>query len=89
MNSDQAGKSAKQRGSADENAGSRQNEGEGNRTAARRYDRKATEFAQSGRVKGQAEAAKGARDGAERKDLDDAEKAGRSHAKGEDPEVKR
>ena len=81
--------SGKQRGSASENVDRQQNEGEGNRTAARRYDRKATEFAQSGRVKGQAEAAKAARGGAERKELDDAEKAGLSHAKGEDPDAKR
>jgi len=67
-----------------------QNEGEGNRTAARRYDREATEFAHSGRVKDQAEAAKAARDdSAEQRELDRAEEAGRAHAKEEDPDVKR
>jgi hypothetical protein len=84
MNSDQADKSGKQSGTTD----GQQNEGEGNRTAARNYDRKATDFARSGRVKGQAEAAEKAREGAERGDLDKAEAEGRSHAKGEDPEVK-
>lgn len=69
--------------------GAQQNQGDGNRTAARRYDRKSTDFAKSGRAKDQPEAAESAREGAEWKELGEAEKVGRSTAKDEDHEVKR
>jgi uncharacterized protein (TIGR02284 family) len=69
--------------------GKQRNEGEGNKTAAKEYDDAATKFAQSGKVEKQAEAAAQAREGAERKELDRAEQVGKSHAKGEDPQLNR
>jgi hypothetical protein len=59
-------------------------QGEGNRTAARRYNEETTDFARSGRVE---EAARGARPaGAEEaRDMERAEAEGKSHARGEDP----
>lgn len=69
--------------------GKQRNEGEGNRTAAKVYDDAATKFAQSGKVEKQAEEAAKAREGAERKDLDRAEQVGKSHAKGEDPQLRK
>lgn len=89
MASNRSRHTVKENGRKEGTARPQPNEGEGNRTAARRYDREATDFAHSGRVKDQAEAAKAARDGAERPELDRAEEAGRAHAKGEDPDVKR
>jgi uncharacterized protein (TIGR02284 family) len=68
--------------------GKQRNEGEGNKTAAKEYNEATTKFAQSGKVEKQAEAAARAREGAERRDLDRAEQAGRSHAKDEDPQVR-
>ena len=61
-------------------------QGEGNYTAARRYDQSATDFANSGRVD---EAARRARPGSsdEERALEAAEEQGRSHAKDEDPSV--
>ena len=58
------------------------NEGEGNRTAARRYNQDQQEFVQSGKVKQAAEDAKG-QDPAE---AEAAEKAGKERAKGLDPQ---
>ena len=59
-------------------------QGEGNRTAARRYNEETTEFAQSGRVEQAAREARPA--GAEEaRDLERAEAEGKSHARGEDP----
>jgi uncharacterized protein (TIGR02284 family) len=69
--------------------GKQRNEGEGNKTAAKEYNEATTKFAHSGKVDKQAEAAAQAREGTERKDLDRAEQAGKSHAKGEDPQVSR
>jgi hypothetical protein len=57
------------------------NEGEGNKSAARRYNQAAQQFAHSGRVKKQAAAAREAIDGPEKKDLRKAEAIGKSHAK--------
>jgi hypothetical protein len=59
-------------------------QGEGNRTAARRYNEETTDFARSGRVE---EAAREARPaGAEEaRDMERAEAEGKSHARGEDP----
>jgi hypothetical protein len=64
------------------------NEGEGNRTAARAYNKAATTFAKSGPVEKQAQAAKRAVEGPENASLKRAEQSGKAHAKGEDPAVK-
>jgi hypothetical protein len=63
------------------------NEGEGNRTAARAYNRKAKQFAETGPVGQQARKAKADLDGPEGKALRDAERIGKSHSHGEDPMV--
>jgi uncharacterized protein (TIGR02284 family) len=68
--------------------GKQRNEGEGNKTAAKEYDEAATKFAQSGKVEQKAEEAARARSGSERQELDRAEQAGKSHAKGEDPQLR-
>lgn len=65
------------------------NEGEGNKTAAREYNDAQHRFAESGKVKPAAEDAARAMDGDERAELEKAEQAGKSHAKAEDPAVKR
>jgi hypothetical protein len=59
-------------------------QGEGNRTAARRYNEETQDFVQSGKVD---EAARQARPGSaeEARDLQRAEGEGRSHAREEDP----
>jgi hypothetical protein len=61
-------------------------QGEGNYDASRRYDKAAHEFAQSGRVEDGARAAR-PRSPAEADELRQAERAGKSHSKGEDPAV--
>jgi hypothetical protein len=61
------------------------NEGEGNKSAAKIFDRNQSEFARHGDVAGQANAAKSAREGTEREELDEAEETGKSHSHGEDP----
>ncbi len=66
-----------------------QNEGEGSRTAAKRYDKDAQRFAESGKVEQKAREARDAVDGPEGKELAEAEAQGRRHSKGEDPEIKR
>lgn len=65
------------------------NEGEGNRTAARAFNREQQAFAQTGPVEQKAREAEAALAGAERKPLKKAERAGRRRSRGEDPEVKR
>jgi hypothetical protein len=55
------------------------NEGEGSRTAARRYDEAATAFAHSGKVKQAAAAARRAVEGPEAADLKEAERQGKLH----------
>lgn len=65
------------------------NEGEGNRTAAREFNREQHAFAQRGPVEQKAREAESALGGAERKSLKKAERAGRRRSLGEDPEVKR
>lgn len=65
------------------------NEGEGNRTAAREFNREQQAFAQSGPVEQKAREAEAALAGGERKSLKKAERAGRRRSRGEDPEVKR
>lgn len=62
-----------------------ENEGEGNRTAARAYDQAQRAFVESGKVEPAAADAKKAREGAERAELDKAEAAGKAHSHGEDP----
>lgn len=69
--------------------GKQQNEGEGNRTAAREYDRETRDFVKSGRVDEAAAEAKRAMEGAEAKDLDAAHDEAASHAKDHDPEETR
>ena len=67
----------------------RRNEGEGSRTAARRYNEGQQEFAGSGKIKEKAKEAEAAREGAEREELERAEKAGKERAKEEDPALRR
>lgn len=64
---------------------STRNEGEGNKTAARAYNKAATEFAKSGQVKKAASKAKDSLSGSEGKSLKAAEAAGKKASKGEDP----
>jgi hypothetical protein len=61
------------------------NEGEGNRTAARKYDNEATRFANSGKVEGKAREAERAFDGPEGPSLRDAEAEGKARGTGKDP----
>jgi hypothetical protein len=63
-------------------------QGEGNVEAGRRFDQAQREFVKSGKVPGAAERAK-PRDAAEAQELERAEEDGRSHAKDEDPAVRR
>jgi len=64
------------------------NEGEGNKTAARHYNEKTEEFAKSGKVEEKAREAAKALDGDKRAELEKAEREGKSHSKGEDPQLK-
>lgn len=59
-------------------------QGEGNRTAARRYNEDTTEFARSDRVDDAARQAKPS-SADEARELQQAEAEGKSHARGEDP----
>jgi hypothetical protein len=59
-------------------------QGEGNYEATRRYDKSATDFAQSGKVEDAARNAR-PRNQAEADAMQKAEQEGKSHAKGEDP----
>ena len=66
------------------------NEGEGNRTAARAYDRDQQKFAQSGKVEPAARAAKESLEDTEQsRHLEQAEREGKRHSHGEDPALKR
>ncbi len=56
------------------------NEGEGNRTAARRYNQATEEYGRSGRVDAAAKAAEKALEGPEREELERAEEEGKAHA---------
>jgi len=58
-----------------------QNEGEGNKTAAREFNREQKKFAESGKVKPAAEEAKRAVDGKEQEALEQAEREGASKAR--------
>lgn len=66
-----------------------QNEGEGNRTAARQFNKDEQTFVRSGKVEDKAREAAKALDGDEAKELADAEAAGKRHSAGEDPALKR
>jgi hypothetical protein len=67
------------------NTGSGANEGEGNRTAARRYNKEQQRFAQSGGVADAASEAVRALDSDEKQELERAEATGKSHIAEEDP----
>jgi len=66
-----------------------ENEGEGNRTAARKYNDAARRFVQSGQVQESSEQAKSAVEGSEKTELERAEKVGKSKIREEDPAVER
>lgn len=68
--------------------GNQANEGEGNKTAAREYNKSQQRFVKSGRVDEKAREAERAVDGPERDELEKAEAAGKSHIAEEDPQVK-
>ncbi len=76
-------------GQKGEGAASSRNEGEGSQTGAADYNRDTRRFAESGQVEPKAREAADAVSGAEGKSLRDAEKAGKSRSRGEDPNVKR
>jgi hypothetical protein len=65
------------------------NEGEGNRTAAKAYNKATQDFIKSGQVDEKAREAANAVDGPEARELKQAEEAGKSHSHGEDPALKR
>ena len=64
-----------------------QNEGEGSRSAARDYNERTERFVRGGQVDASARAAERAVEGAEGASLREAEKAGKKHSHGEDPEI--
>jgi hypothetical protein len=64
------------------------NEGEGNRTAAKAYNKKTKAFAESGPVEKQARKAKSDLAGPKAESLRKAEATGRSRSRGEDPAIK-
>ena len=66
-----------------------QNEGEGNRTAARQYNEAQRRFAESGKTDEKAHEAEHALETPEKSVMDRAEAVGKSHKRGEDPEVTR
>ncbi len=65
------------------------NQGEGNKTAARDYDKKATEHAKSGKAERAAREAAKAVEGREGGELHKAEEIGKEHIAEEDPEFER
>jgi hypothetical protein len=62
-------------------ASNSENQGEGDRDAARRYNAASEKFARSGKAAAAAKEAEKALDGPEKADLKRAEEEGRSHAK--------
>lgn len=60
------------------------NEGEGNKTAAREYNRETTAFTKSGQVEAKAREAEQAMEGKEADEMRKAEREGQSHSHGED-----
>ncbi len=74
----------------DKELSNRQNEGEGNRTAAREYNDAQQRFVRSGKVDEKAhEAELDMRNRDIRRELEQAETVGKRHAAEEDPQVKR
>ena len=65
-----------------------ENQGEGNKTAAKDYDDAATKHARSGTVEKEAKAARDAVQGTEGQSLRDAEAEGKKRIKEDDPEEK-
>ena len=65
------------------------NEGEGNRTAARRFNKAQQEFVKKGKVEEKAREAEHALEGDAREELERAEEEGKRHIAEEDPEVER
>jgi hypothetical protein len=65
-------------------SGGQKNEGEGNKTAARHYNKDQQEFVKSGQVQEAAKKAEDALDGPEGAELSKAEEKGRAKSKGED-----
>lgn len=65
------------------------NEGEGNRTAARQYNKAQQKFVRSGAAESKGREARKALEGEEGAELRDAELVGKRHAAEEDPEIKR
>ena len=63
-------------------------QGEGNYDATRRYDKATTDFVQSGKVEQAAQNAK-PKSQAEADEMRRAEQEGKSHAKGEDPALRK
>lgn len=63
------------------------NEGEGNKTAAREYNKAATAHAQSGKADEAARKARRAMDTPEGTEMREAEIEGKRHAKDEDPQL--
>ncbi len=76
-------------GKKDQRMSSQKNEGEGNHTAAKQYNDAQKGFAQSGKVEPAAKDAAQAVDGPEGAELRKAEEIGKSHAHGEDPQLKK
>ena len=65
------------------------NEGEGNRTAARQYNESQRRFVESGKTDVKAREAEHALETPEKKVMERAEAVGKSHKRGEDPEITR
>jgi hypothetical protein len=65
------------------------NEGEGNRSAARAYNKAQQDFVKTGQVAEKAREAEDALEGREGEDLRRAEAEGKRHTHGEDPQIKR
>jgi septation ring formation regulator EzrA len=66
-----------------------QNEGEGNRTAAREFNEAQRRFVESGKVDKAAREAEQALDTPEKRAMERAEAVGKSHKRAEDPEITR
>ena len=64
-----------------------ENQGEGNRDAARRYNNDAQDHARSGKSNGAADRARADVEGPDAEKLREAEREGKSHIAEEDPEV--
>ena len=66
-----------------------QNQGEGNRTAARQYNEAQRRFVESSKVDDKAHEAERALDAPEKSVLERAEAVGKRHKRAEDPEITR